>query len=111
MMGLRHWVGVAALGLSLAALASGPVAFVADIHGNASIEGDGKVTFLAELKAGTRLMLGSGAKVSVTYASSGAEYRTGSRSFGSTFFSSSSRRFCSGSRITFWPASTITSNT
>ena len=74
MMGLRHWVGVAALGLSLAALASGPVAFVADIHGNASIEGDGKVTFLAELKAGTRLMLGSGAKVSVTYASSGAEY-------------------------------------
>ena len=71
---LRYWTAAVALGFSLSALASAPVAFIADIHGNASIEGDGKVTFLAELKAGTRLLLGSGSKVSVTYASSGAEY-------------------------------------
>ena len=74
MKGIRCWTAAAALGLSLSAFGAGPVAFVADIHGNASIEGDGKVTFLAELNAGTRLLLGSGAKVSVTYASTGAEY-------------------------------------
>jgi len=54
--------------------AAGPVAFVADLQGNATIEGDGKVSFLAELEPGTRLLLGSGASVAVTYVSTGAEF-------------------------------------
>jgi hypothetical protein len=56
------------------AQAADPVAFVADLQGNATIEGNGKVSFLAELPAGTRLLLGTGATVAITYASSGAEY-------------------------------------
>jgi len=64
--------------VALAALAAGaaeqPVAFVADLRGNASIEGDGTLGFLAELPAGTRLLLGSGAAVSVTFAASGTEF-------------------------------------
>jgi hypothetical protein len=59
---------------ALAAHAAEPVAFVADLQGNATIEGSGKVAFLAELAAGTRLLLGTGATVSVTYASTGAEF-------------------------------------
>ena len=59
---------------ALAAQAADPVAFVADLQGNATIEGDGKLGFLAELPAGTRLLLGTGATVAVTYASSGAEF-------------------------------------
>jgi hypothetical protein len=59
---------------ALAAHAAGPIAFVADLQGNATIEGDGKVTFLAELEPGTRLLLGTGATVTVTYASTGAEF-------------------------------------
>ena len=59
---------------SLAAPAADPVAFVADLKGNATIEGDGKVSFLAELPAGTKLLLGTGASVAVTYAASGAEF-------------------------------------
>lgn len=63
------------LGFALAALAaSPPVAFVADIKGNATIEGDGKLAFLAELPQGTRLLLGSGATAAVTFAASGAEF-------------------------------------
>ena len=67
----------AALATSLwigAAHAADPVAFVADISGNAAVEGSGKLTFLAELGTGTRLMLGTGATVSITYGSSGTEY-------------------------------------
>jgi hypothetical protein len=69
----------AALVLALAAWAAlaaqaFPVAFVADIRGNATIEGDGKLTFLAELAAGTRLLLGTNATAAITYASSGAEF-------------------------------------
>ena len=64
----------AALVIAAAALAADPVAFVADLQGNATIEGDGKLGFLAELPAGTRLLLGTGATVAVTYASSGAEF-------------------------------------
>ena len=60
--------------LALAAQAADPVAFVADLQGNATIEGNGKVSFLAELPAGTRLLLGTGATVAVTYAASGAEF-------------------------------------
>jgi hypothetical protein len=50
------------------------VAFVADIRGNATIEGDGKLNFLAELAPGTRLLLGSGAVAAITFAASGSEY-------------------------------------
>jgi len=60
--------------LSLAAQAEGPVAFVADLKGNSTIEGDGNVAFLAELAAGTRLLLGSNATLSVTYAATGYEF-------------------------------------
>jgi hypothetical protein len=63
-----------ALALSIGAQAADPVAFVADLKGNATIFGDGKVAFLAELTPGTRLMLGTGATVAVTYASSGEEF-------------------------------------
>ncbi len=62
------------LACALGANAAGPVAFVADLKGNATIEGDGKLNFLAELGAGTRLLLGSGASVAVTYASTGTEF-------------------------------------
>ena len=65
---------LAALALSFAASAADPVAFVADIQGNAAIEGDGKVNFLAPLNSGTRLLLGTGAKVAVTFAATGAEF-------------------------------------
>jgi hypothetical protein len=71
---MRAGLAFAAAALSFAANAASPVAFVADMHGNASIEGDGKVTFLAELNAGTRLLLGTGSTVAVTYAASGAEF-------------------------------------
>jgi hypothetical protein len=54
--------------------AAPPVAFIADLRGNATIEGDGKLNFLAEIEPGTRLLLGSGATASVTYASTGAEF-------------------------------------
>ena len=70
----RLLLGVAAAVFALAAQAADPVAFVADLRGNATIEGDGKVNFLAELSAGTRLLLGTGATVAVTYASTGAEF-------------------------------------
>ena len=62
---------IAAAGLAHAAP---PVAFVADIRGNATIEGNGKLNFLAELEPGTRLLLGSGATASITYAATGAEF-------------------------------------
>ena len=67
-----------ALACLLLALAPGAhaanVAFVADIRGNATIEGNGKVGFLAELAPGTRLLLGSGARAAITYAATGAEF-------------------------------------
>lgn len=70
----RLAAALAAGALALAAHAADPVAFVADLNGNASIEGEGKLNFLTELKAGTRLMLGTGATVSITYAANGTEY-------------------------------------
>jgi hypothetical protein len=70
---MRAVLAFAAAALSLAASAA-PVAFVADLQGSASIEGDGKVGFLAELNAGTRLLLGTGATVAVTYAATGTEF-------------------------------------
>jgi hypothetical protein len=71
---MRPALAIAAAVLSFAASGAEPVAFVADLEGNASIEGNGKVTFLVELAAGTRLQLGTGSRVAVTYASSGSEY-------------------------------------
>jgi len=62
------------LAAALAAEASTSVAFVADIRGNATIEGDGKLNFLAEIAPGTRLLLGSNAAASITYAATGAEF-------------------------------------
>lgn len=62
---------------ALAALGShgAPVAFVADLRGNATIEGEGrKLAFLDELAPGTRLLLGSHASAAITYAASGAEF-------------------------------------
>ena len=72
---MKRFLAAAAAGLfAVAAYAADPVAFVADISGNASVEGEGKLNFLAELKAGARLLLGTGATVAVTYASTGTEY-------------------------------------
>ena len=71
---LRAALAAGLLAGALAAHAGANVAFVADIHGNATIEGDGMLAFLAELAPGTRLYLGSGATVCVTYAATGAEY-------------------------------------
>ena len=59
---------------ALAASAAEPVAFVSDVQGNAAIEGKGRLAFLAELPARTRLVLGPGARAAVTYAESGAEF-------------------------------------
>ncbi len=50
------------------------VAFVADLRGNATIEGNGQLSFLAELAPGTRLLLGSGASAAITFAASGSEF-------------------------------------
>src|SRR6188472_3413108 len=63
----------ALLALALGAVGA-PVAFVADLRGTATIEGNGKLTFLAELTPGTRLLLGSNATAAITYAATGAEY-------------------------------------
>jgi hypothetical protein len=71
---IRAALAAAAAAIALAAHAADPVAFVADLHGNASIEGDGSLGFLAELAPGTRLLLGTGATVVVTYAATGAEF-------------------------------------
>lgn len=72
---MRLALAATLLASALFAHAADPVAFVADIRGNATIEGEGKlVTFLKELSPGTRLLLGSNAVASITYASSGAEF-------------------------------------
>jgi hypothetical protein len=70
--------GIAAVVLAVALAApearAAPVAFVADVRGAATIEGDGALRFLAELPAGTRILLGSNAVAAITYAASGAEF-------------------------------------
>ncbi len=71
---IRAAFAVLASVAALCAWAAEPVAFVADVKGSANIEGDGKVNFLAELPAGTRLLLGTGASVSIAYAASGSEF-------------------------------------
>ena len=65
------------LAAALAALPAdaAPVAFVADVRGAATIEGDGRpLAFLSELTAGTRVLLGTHAAASITYAATGAEF-------------------------------------
>jgi hypothetical protein len=71
---MKRLLASAALALAFSAFGSAPVAFVADLNGNATIAGDGKLNFLAELEPGTRLYLGSGASVAVTFAGTGTEY-------------------------------------
>ena len=70
----RVALAAAVLACALGARAEEPVAFVADVQGNATIEGDGAVRFLGELPAGMRLLVASNARVVVTYVASGAEY-------------------------------------
>jgi hypothetical protein len=71
---MRHALAIVALAVAAGAQAANPVAFVADLKGNAMIEGNGKVVFLAELAPDTRLLLGTGASVAITYASTGDEF-------------------------------------
>lgn len=63
-----------AAAIALQAFAGTPVAFVADVRGSATIAGDGRLAFLAELEPGTRLFLGTGARAAITFARSGSEY-------------------------------------
>ena len=63
-----------AAAIALQAAAGTPVAFVADVPGSATIEGDGRLAFLAQLEPGMRLFLGTGARAAITFARSGSEY-------------------------------------
>jgi hypothetical protein len=74
---MRRAFATLAVVFAAAAQAADPVAFVADLKGNATIEGNGKVVFLAELAPGTRLLLGTGASLAITYASTGDEFTIG----------------------------------
>ena len=67
-------LAAAALAFAAGLAQAAPVAFVADIRGNATLEGDGKLNFLAELEPGTRVLLGTGATAAITYAATGAEF-------------------------------------
>ena len=70
---MRAALALGVLAWGLAAHAAN-VAFVADVRGAATIEGNGPLVFLHELPAGTRLLLGTGAVAAITYASTGHEY-------------------------------------
>jgi hypothetical protein len=67
-------VAASAAAIALHSLAASPVAFVADVRGSATIAGDGPIAFLAQLEPETRLFLGSGARVAITFARSGSEF-------------------------------------
>jgi len=95
---------LAACALSAPVFAADSVAFVADLTGNASIEGDGKVTFLAELQTGTRLLLGSGSTVAVTYASTGSEFTVRGRANSSSVPARSRPRRARRLRSASWRA-------
>lgn len=71
---MRGFAAALCLAAALGAQAADPVAFVADLKGAATIEGDGKLMFLAELAPGMRLLLGTGSMVAVTYALTGSEF-------------------------------------
>jgi hypothetical protein len=70
---IRLALAATLLACGLGALAAN-VAFVADVRGNATIEGDGKLNFLTELAPGTRVLLGTGATAAITFVASGTEY-------------------------------------
>jgi hypothetical protein len=71
---IRRLATVCACFVLSTAFAAAPVAFVTDIQGGATIAGNGKVAFLGELVAATRLVLDKGAKVGVMYSASGTEF-------------------------------------
>ena len=54
---MRRALALAACCAAFAVQAEVPVAFVADVEGNATIEGDGPLRVLAELPPGTRLLV------------------------------------------------------
>jgi len=71
---IRAALAAAAAVLALAAQAAEPVAFVADLRGNAAIQGGANLGFLTELAPGTHVVLGTGATVAITFAATGAEF-------------------------------------
>jgi hypothetical protein len=71
---MRAALACAILALALGSHAAGNVAFVCDIKGSATIEGDGRLAFLAELAPGTRLLLGTNASACIAFAASGSEF-------------------------------------
>jgi hypothetical protein len=60
--------------LSLWACAADPVAFLADVRGEVTLNGGARAPFLAELQPGARLTLGAGATAAVMYVVSGDEF-------------------------------------
>lgn len=68
----------ASLAVGLCAFAAiapaAPVGFVTDVRGDARLASGGKVAFLGEMQADSRVVLDAGAKVTVIYVESGAEY-------------------------------------
>jgi hypothetical protein len=71
---MRRLVMACAALAATIAIASTPVAFVTDTQGAATIAGGAKVSMLAELAPATKIVLDKGARVSVMYAASGAEF-------------------------------------
>ncbi len=70
----RALLAVALLAAALIARAATPVAFVADVKGDATLEGANRLAFLAELAPGARLTLAAGAVATIVFAESGAEF-------------------------------------
>jgi hypothetical protein len=56
------------------AQAADPVAFLSDVRGDVTIDGNGRPPFLAELLPGTTLVLGTGGGAAVMYVVSGEEF-------------------------------------
>jgi hypothetical protein len=70
----RFALAAAALALAGSAFAIAPVAFVSDVQGEARVSGAGKVAFLAEVAPATTLVLEKGARVTLIYSATGAEF-------------------------------------
>jgi hypothetical protein len=70
----RFALAAAALALAGIAFAAAPVAFVTDVQGEARVSGAGKVAFLAEFAPMTTLVLEKGARVTLIYSATGAEF-------------------------------------
>lgn len=71
---LRFAIAAAAIMLAGTALAITPVAFVSDVQGEARVAGAGKVAFLAVIAPATTLVLEKGARVTLIYSATGAEF-------------------------------------